>query len=582
LASSANAASLSGPISGWSKGDVPSTASMYEYVPDSVVSNPPVLVVSHYCGGSASAMFSWASEIVSAADKYGFIIVYPQTSNSCWDVSSDATQARNGGGDSQAIIEMVNYAISKHSANSNRVYAAGLSSGAMMTELLLAVYPDVFKAGSEFSGVPAGCANPFDSEGQCGYGSQTAAQWGDRVRAMYSSYSGYRPRIQLWHGTADTLVRYQNQIEATEEWTNVLGLSTDPTVASTGVSFADHSWDHQSWQNSCGYTVLDVWAEQDGPHNTDAPLNAQYVIPFLGLDQTGSTDPQVAKCSSSASAPALPAVIKNASTSLYLDVSKASTSNGAAVATCTSNGGENQIWQFKSMGSGQYEIISRKSGKCLDVPGMSTTSGQTLQQYDCNGGSNQLWSLQSVNGYVQIVGQGSGKCVQGSSKSSAVFITDCGSSTAQQWTVSVAPSNASLPSSNTVIKNASISRYLDVSRASKSDGAEVLAWSYTGGANQLWSFKSMGDGTYEIISQNSGLCLDVPKSSTTSGTTMQQWSCHGGSNQRFYLYTLGSKIQIVAQGARKCLSSSSQSDGAAVSIQYCSSSTTTQRWSFGQ
>jgi hypothetical protein len=36
----------------------------------------------------------------------------------------------------------------------------GVSSGAMMTELLLAVYPDVFKAGSEFSGTPAGCGQP--------------------------------------------------------------------------------------------------------------------------------------------------------------------------------------------------------------------------------------------------------------------------------------------------------------------------------------------------------------------------------------------------------------------------------------
>ncbi|HEY3595714.1 MAG TPA: hypothetical protein VGL13_17630, partial [Polyangiaceae bacterium] len=79
------------------------------------------------------------------------------------------------------------------------------------------------------------------------------------------------------------------------EWTNVLGLSTAPTTTTT-VSLNNHSWTRQSWRDSCGFTVLDAWAEQDGPHGTDANLNATNVIPFLGLDQTGPIDSQVSEC----------------------------------------------------------------------------------------------------------------------------------------------------------------------------------------------------------------------------------------------------------------------------------------------
>jgi len=38
----------------------------------------------------------------------------------------------------------------------------------------------------------------------------TAQQWGDLARGADPGYSGARPRMQLWHGTADTTLRYPN------------------------------------------------------------------------------------------------------------------------------------------------------------------------------------------------------------------------------------------------------------------------------------------------------------------------------------------------------------------------------------
>ncbi|HEY4105923.1 MAG TPA: PHB depolymerase family esterase [Polyangiaceae bacterium] len=297
----AHAAGLTGPVSGWSSG-VPSYISMYEYVPAKLAASPPVVVAAHYCGGSASAMFNFTGmpAIEQAADKYGFVMIFPQTTNpassmDCWDVGSKASLTHNGGGDTQAIAEMVSYEISKRNADPGRVYIMGASSGAMLTEAMLAVYPDVFKAGAEFSGVPAGCWSDGWSAssnwgGVCANGKdiQSAQQWGQLVSGMYPGYTGHRPRVQLWHGTADMTILYPNMGEAIKEWTNVLGLNTTPDTNTTSGAYQT-----ETWKNSCGFTVLEAHTQNGGGHTT--PIDSNSVLSFFGLDKTGQ-DPEIAMC----------------------------------------------------------------------------------------------------------------------------------------------------------------------------------------------------------------------------------------------------------------------------------------------
>jgi hypothetical protein len=200
---------------------------------------------------------------------------------------------------------MVTYAISKYSANKDRVYSTGDSSGGMMTELLLAVYPDIFKAGAAFAGMPAGCRGANESStamgysGACAGGSvtHTAQEWGDVVRKMDPGYTGHRPRVQLFHGDADTTIRYANFTEAIKEWTNVLGLAASPTSTPPNVTLGTHQATRQQWQSACGYLVLEGFTSLGGDHGpSDALFKAQYVIPFLGLDKTGAVDPEVQQC----------------------------------------------------------------------------------------------------------------------------------------------------------------------------------------------------------------------------------------------------------------------------------------------
>ncbi|KAI2470730.1 carbohydrate esterase family 1 protein [Annulohypoxylon bovei var. microspora] len=221
----------------------PTNLGMYVYVPKTLTTPAPIVVAVHHCQGSAQG-YSTESKYMPLADAHNFILIYPnsRSSGGCFDVASDATLKHNGGGDSQTIANMVTYAVEKYGGDANRTFVTGTSSGAMMTNVLVGAYPDVFKAGSVYSGVPDGCfavpgstatQDPPGWNNQCANGqtTKTAAQWGDMVRSYYPDYTGPRPRMQIWHGSADTTLQYPNYAETMKQWSNVLGLTTSADTA---------------------------------------------------------------------------------------------------------------------------------------------------------------------------------------------------------------------------------------------------------------------------------------------------------------------------------------------------------------
>jgi acetylxylan esterase len=82
------------------------------------------------CASLVQAYFS-GSPYASLADTNGFIVIYPSSphSGTCWDVSSKATLTHNGGGDSNAIANMVTFAINTYKADPSRIFVTGSSSG---------------------------------------------------------------------------------------------------------------------------------------------------------------------------------------------------------------------------------------------------------------------------------------------------------------------------------------------------------------------------------------------------------------------------------------------------------------------
>ncbi|MCL2448227.1 MAG: PHB depolymerase family esterase [Polyangiaceae bacterium] len=285
--------------SDWTGGvTLPSYVQMYIYIPDKLAAKPPIMVSSHSCGSTASGQMGNIPLSQKAADANGFIMILPDNpGQNCWDVGSTKSLTHDGGGDTQAVAQMVKYALAKYNGDPGRVYAMGGSSGGMMTQALMAVYPDVFRAGSARAGVPAGCwADGYDSSNQwsnnCANGNttKTAQQWGDLVRAMCSGYTGHRPRLQTMQGEADETISYKNTGESIKEWTNVLGLSTNPTSTDTGYKAANATYDRQFWANACGYNVFEAWSSPGGTHSM--PYEESDILAFFGLDKAGGTDPE--------------------------------------------------------------------------------------------------------------------------------------------------------------------------------------------------------------------------------------------------------------------------------------------------
>lgn len=234
----------------------PSNVAMYIYVPTKLAPNPPILVNPHWCEGSAQDAFA-GTELATLADTYGYIMVFPNSPNTadhCWDVSSEMSLTHNGGGDSLAIVNMVKYVLKTYKADPNRIFSMGTSSGAMMTNVLLGVYPDVFAAGSAWAGVAMGCfaanSSAVDAwSNDCATGQiiKTGAQWKSIVKAAYPGYAGFRPKMWVLHGTNDTILYPQNLQEEIKEWTAVLAQSTTPLKTRSNWPDADWTtWDYGS------------------------------------------------------------------------------------------------------------------------------------------------------------------------------------------------------------------------------------------------------------------------------------------------------------------------------------------------
>jgi len=143
-----------------------------------------------------------------------------------------------------------------------------------------------------------------------------------------------------------------------------------------------------------------------------------------------------------------------------------------------------------------------------------------------------------LSGVTALAAVNSGKCldVTGSSTANGVGIQQytCSGGNNQRFTLK------DMGNAQYELINVNSGKCLDVTSVSTANGALLQQWTCGGGANQLWSLIGRGTDTYQVKSLNSGKCLDVTGVSTANGAPIQQWSCGSGSNQLFKLSTSGS------------------------------------------
>ncbi|MDQ0948787.1 hypothetical protein QFZ24_002710 [Streptomyces phaeochromogenes] len=194
-----------------------------------------------------------------------------------------------------------------------------------------------------------------------------------------------------------------------------------PVQGSSGTSYL---YMGDRWGNSFGGTVNDsryVWLPLTFPSSTTMSMSWS---PEVTVDTTAGTV-------TGTSATYNTLIARNSSK--CADVTSQSLWAGAQIKQYTCNGGSNQKYWFKSVGSGYYQLNVRNSSLCVQE------NANTVTQENCNSSAaNQQWSLTTSGSYVSVTSRASGECldVNGASTadSAAIITYTCNGATNQQWT----------------------------------------------------------------------------------------------------------------------------------------------------
>ncbi|MCX5356473.1 MULTISPECIES: RICIN domain-containing protein [Streptomyces] len=138
---------------------------------------------------------------------------------------------------------------------------------------------------------------------------------------------------------------------------------------------------------------------------------------------------------------------------------------------------------------GTYKVINRNSGKALDVSNASTADGATLIQWPYGGGTNQQWSLlPNTDGSFRLANVKSGKLLQSPNSTQGTTLTqESDNGGDNQWWKLV----PSATSGYYRLVNVRTGWCADVANASTTDGTNVIQWPVTDGSNQDWQIVSL-------------------------------------------------------------------------------------------
>ncbi len=233
----------------------------------------PLVCMLHGCTQDA-ASFAAATLMNDAADRHGFVAVYPQqergdNAQGCWNWFLPEHQAR-GAGEPASIAAIVRELIgtaSPWAIDPRRVFVAGLSAGGAMAAILAATYPDLFAAVAVHSGLAyrsapsvaaAFTAMARGSDDPIGQGRAAHAAMGDHARAV--------PCIVV-HGSADTRVAPVNADRVLQQSMAANRLAAPeagdldiahPTTTSRGRVDGGHAYTRSQWTDRRGVLMHEL------------------------------------------------------------------------------------------------------------------------------------------------------------------------------------------------------------------------------------------------------------------------------------------------------------------------------------
>ena len=187
----------------------------------------PLMVMLHGCGQDAAA-FAASTRMNVVAARERFLVLYPEqdrlaNGNRCWNWFD--TRSGRAGAEAALIMAAIAQVCLLHAADRDRVAVAGLSAGASMAALLVARYPERFKAVTMHSGVAPGAAHSTLS-------AVGAMQGRERPGALPAPANvAAWPPLMVIQGERDAVVSVRNGRAAAQAWADVSGALAGPERA---------------------------------------------------------------------------------------------------------------------------------------------------------------------------------------------------------------------------------------------------------------------------------------------------------------------------------------------------------------
>jgi poly(hydroxyalkanoate) depolymerase family esterase len=230
------------------------------YVPADAEQRELALVVMlHGCTQSPED-FALGTRMNALAEEFGLIVAYPHQTRlanpqGCWNWFDRRHQNR-GSGEPAKLAGLAQALAKEFDVRRERVFAAGLSAGGAMAEVLAATYPDVFEAVGIHSGLPYKSAADVPSAFAAMKG--TAAFDPAPLPA-----SGRHVRKIIFHGLADSRVNAINGEhifdEVEREETSLARSELDWPIEGGRVS-------RTTVKDSDGRPVAEQWLVEGGGH----------------------------------------------------------------------------------------------------------------------------------------------------------------------------------------------------------------------------------------------------------------------------------------------------------------------------
>ncbi len=231
-----------------------------EYVPKTLKPGAPLLFVLHPSGGDAAGMREYSNfEFDELADKYGFLVVYPDGLGNTWNDcrrGSPFASKRLKIDDAGFIKSLLNLEVAAHAVDRKRVFAGGWSNGAQLAYRLALEYPE------DFAGVAAISASvPVKEDLDCGQVDKPIP-------------------VMIVNGTADPINPFRGGMvnlggaqlgnvlsseDTAKYWAKLLGVTAPPQATTLPHKGGPTSVDSMTWVKD-GTPVVVLYSVQNGGH----------------------------------------------------------------------------------------------------------------------------------------------------------------------------------------------------------------------------------------------------------------------------------------------------------------------------